>query len=350
MTGITKPATSSKSSKYSFRTKFAKRLSEANMAPNSLDNAFTIALSMTIGKMFMLLWHMSFTATMDGALQELGLTTDVELAPNVTIVKEGYTYIPIDIVPSFRKELRLKYQKEHPDFLKINGSSYAFEQLVKDLGSKVLAYGILTRVKRNLSWDPEEMERTIYLLRSDKENFVHGGLRNIGLTNYEAQELHDKAYVIASFLENLNELRKVENASQSLLGYNNRGESLNQPFSGLKEQLEAHSIEIPVVTAEETESIPIPFMEEDEESSASAQQVLNDEVHAVVESVSTHNEPISQVEPKSLDSMAILQNSELFKQFIDVAAQLTSLGFVPTEVLQKDDEIKRLLEADAALR
>lgn len=303
-------------SKYPLRTKFASKLKGVGLAEDAMDNAIDIALGMTNEELLNSLWEMSFPESQLRALNRFGITTDDDKSN-----KDGKTCIPSDFVPFLRNELRFQYTRIYPSFLAIPDVKYAnsFKQFLKKMAmDKVLSAGIFEKVfdflSRNFSTDHSFVEKTIYLLKSDRENYRYGGLINIGFRTEEAKSLLDKAPDIASLVENISKVME-----ESLPQHLTSGAYQNLPFKGLDEMLKAKGIEV----IDPSTAVAIPT----EESSKPPEKDV-------------HN---------NISLREILENLELFNRFTRVANEVISAGFSPEAVLAKMEGIQKILDGVTAL-
>ena len=318
----------SSKSTYSLRNKFLKQLVKAGLATDALDDAITIANNMDETTMLNTLWAMSFSFSMEQALNQLHVTT------NEALEGDGMVLVPSEFVYSLRNELRHQYTLVHQGFLSTPDDEHAecFEQFVQSMRmDKILSTVIYTKVSRFLAkyLSPSStsiISKTIYLLKSDLGNFRYGGLKNIGFISLEAKELLDRTGAIANLLENLYEASFPKGiSSKSVLN-----EKWNRPFEDLDKMLEESGF-----TFSTGKTIEIPVQPEEGDDSAE---------NVSIEPVEHASLAVSRV-----TSIDVLQNPDLFKQFIRGYDDISQAGFDVNEVVEKLDAIRNLLHSYDAL-
>lgn len=287
-----------------FRNKFQNWLSKTGVPEAIVAMAFTIAMKMDEDSFFWLLWKLSFDVCEEKALNELKLTTDE------TIVNDELRVIPDELVQPLRNELRYQYQQVHEKFL----SGYDSEEELYNATGKdiILTAGIIKRLykyiknQRNL----DKRNRVIFLLQSGKENFVFGGLKELGFTNAESEVLFPKTGIIASVFE---EMASKDAEYESYLA--SIGTPMtSKPFAELGEMIDTSTL--PDVPTEVEEP------QKDEE--------------------------VSQEEPDSsdyqpLNTQVVLANTKLLKEFFGVVSQLDEVGIDLYEALEKEAQIRALI-------
>lgn len=357
---------------YPLRSKFTNLLFKAGLTGNSLDNAFMVAEHMNKASLLKKLWALSFVESQEWALNSFNLTCD----QNYTGIFDAY--VPNVLVIPFRNELRFQYTQAHKDFLAINSSyeEYAqiFEQFVKDMGmDKILSAGIMIKVMDFLAlylWrNATYVEKTIFLLKSNKDNCIHGGLKNIGLNRNEALALNSRAMAIANLLENIRMIA-IENKELALStevfdmteDYKPQRNSWNTPLANLGDMLKQNGYELPDGPGEPdiTANLETTDVKSNEPVTGTAIPTLVGTVSDMpVGTIDSTVEEVSStpniVEPKLNDAFKaitpqeVLQNMDVLKEFIRAAEEVAYAGFSVKEVLEKQSAIRKLLDGFEAL-
>lgn len=342
---------------YPLRSKFTNLLFKAGLTGNSLDNAFMVAEHMNKASLLKKLWALSFVESQEWALNSFNLTCD----QNYTGIFDAY--VPNVLVIPFRNELRFQYTQAHKDFLAINSSyeEYAqiFEQFVKDMGmDKILSAGIMIKVMDFLAlylWrNATYVEKTIFLLKSNKDNCIHGGLKNIGLNRNEALALNSRAMAIANLLDNIRMIA-IENKELALStevfgmteDYKPQWNNWNTPFSNLGNMLKENGFELPD-EPNGTDNGPDESDGPDERDDTT-DGTADDNTAEEVSSTPNMVEPKLDDAFKAVTPQEVLQNMDVLKEFIRAAEEVAYAGFSVKEVLEKLSAIRKLLDGFEAL-
>lgn len=342
---------------YPLRSKFTNLLFKAGLTGNSLDNAFMVAEHMNKASLLKKLWALSFVESQEWALNSFNLTCQKEY----TGIFDAY--VPSELVIPFRNELRFQYTQAHKDFLAINSSyeEYAqiFEQFVKDMGmDKILSAGIMIKVMDFLAlylWrNATYVEKTIFLLKSNKDNCIHGGLKNIGLNRNEALALNSRAMAIANLLENIRMIA-IENKELALSSeifsmtedYKPQCNNWNTPFSNLGNMLKENGFELPD-EPNGTDNGPDESDGPDEHDDTT-DGTAGDNTAEEVSSTPNMVEPKLDDAFKDVTLQEVLQNMDVLKEFIRAAEEVAYAGFSVKEVLEKLSAIRKLLDGFEAL-
>ena len=293
-----------------FRTKFLKKLSETGVAESIIAMAFSVAMEMDENPFFWLLWKLCFEPCKEKALGQLWLTTNVDSA------SEGLEFIPDELVRPLRNELRYQYQQVHKSFLK--GYDSNNEELYNAMGKDIiLTAGICRRLFKYLMThkSPEDRSKVIFLLNSDKENNVFGGLREIAFTKAEAEVLLPKAGVIASAFEKM-----VADDTETQKHLAQEGVHMtSKPFAGLREMIDTSTLSDASTEAEEPQDEE-PSQDEAEETTSS-----------------------------KLDARVVLDNIKCFEQFYGAVSELRKAGIDPFAALEEETKIQALISSVVAL-
>ena len=350
-------ANNSVQSVYPLRNKFTNQLFKAGLTGNSLDNAFMVAEHMNKASLLKKLWALSFVQSQEWALNSFNLTCQKEY----TGIFDAY--IPRELVITFRDELRFQYTKIHKDFLTINSSyedySQVYEQVLKEMGmDKLLSVGIMIKVLDFLAlslWrNATYVEKTIFLLKTGKENYVHGGLKNIGLNRNEALALNNRAKAIANLLENIkiiaitnNELALSSEIFSMTEDYKPQWNNWNTPFSNLGNMLKENGFELPD-EPNGTDNGPDESDGPDEHDDTT-DGTAGDNTAEEVSSTPNMVEPKLDDAFKAVTLQEVLQNMDVLKEFIRAAEEVAYAGFSVKEVLEKLSSIQKLLDGFEAL-
>ena len=285
-----------------FRTKFLDWLSKAGVSTSIIATAFAVAMKMDENPLFWLLWKLSFEPCSEKALNELGFTADE------SSTGEDLKFIPNELVMPLRNELRYQYQKLHEDFLWEYDSKN--EELYNAFGKDIiLTAGICRRLYKYIKnhRNVDERNKVIFLLQSDKENFVFGGLKELGFTNAEAEVIWKKADVIVSVFK---QMVDKDSAYETYL------DSIGKPMTYK-----------PFEALEDYEVVPVLPDEPDEPAESQEEEEFTNQLNA----------------------KAVLENIELLKQFLGVVDKLDVASIDPFDVLDREKEIRALLSSLEAL-
>lgn len=376
----------STNSAFPLRSKFIKLLHEAGIAENSLDDAFVQIELMSSDALLKILWDLSFSESQESALNELNLVSKEDY------VSTHKAYIPQELVIPFRNELRYQYSLIYTDFLTFNTNSlteYApiFEQFVKEMGmDKILSSGLAIMVFNFLStylWKDESyVDKAIFLLNSHNDNFIHGGLRSIGLNRNEAQELSHRAKAIAKLIDAVKSIAKknsilplVNEFFINSISYENQSRNWTTPMANLATMLKDKGFDLPDdVQPDETNVAVEPDKMKSHEtdvldaknSSAETRITVPTIVGIIAEDSDDTADSKSKefsstpntVNPRTINQentfkavtpLEVLQNMAVLKEFIHVADKVTNTGFNVKEVLEKLSAIRKILDGFEAL-
>lgn len=292
-----------------FRNKFLKKLSETGVAESIIATAFSVAMGMDENPFFWLLWKLCFEPCKEKALGQLWLTT------NVDFVSEELEFIPDELVRPLRNELRYQYQQVHKSFLE--GYDSNNEELYKAMEQDIiLTAGIRRRLfKYLMTHSLEDRSNVIFLLNSDKENNVFGGLRKIGFTKAEAEVFLPKAGVIASTFEKM-----VADDAKTQKHLEQKGAPMtSKPFAGLGELIGTSTLSDAFPEDEEPQNEE-PSQDEAEETTSS-----------------------------KLDARVVLDNIKCFEQFYGAVSELRKAGIDPFAALEEETKIQALISSVVAL-
>lgn len=311
------------SSSYNLRNKFKDQLKKVGLSENYFDHSFDIAMKMSKETFKTLLWNMSFEESSDRALESLGLSTSK---------KEDFYK---DLVIPLRNELRFQYTNMGEDFL---NPSFApdFEQVFakfsKRFGEdKILVNGIWEIALNFVSYtSSEQIERVVFLLKSkEHENFQFGGLKAIGLKDYEVSTLLPKAEVIGTFISEMYQVVLENGYSPVQTEGQDVTKSFASPFSNLDKMLEEKGINLPDESC--VESSTPKEQEADSGNTTQTQSVKNPG-------------PALEVKPISPEVFKIIKNADLVDDFLVIYQEIESAGLDIQYLISKRYAVQELLD------
>lgn len=188
-----------------FRTKFLKRFDYDDDILNRLSKTILELINEPEDYLINLLWKLTYNP--DDYAYLIGFST----CP----FSYNETYLPYDLVVPVRNEIRYHYMESgHPNFsvvevpadceepFSILKAKIDKEQDLQPISSVVLTV-ILVACNKVVHNPSTDINRCIFLLKSDNEKNFFGGLRSIGFCSEEAQTLKPLAHEIGIFLESL---------------------------------------------------------------------------------------------------------------------------------------------------
>lgn len=185
--------TMTRDTKFEFRTKFKNLLNENNCS--AIINAFNQFCSLDSKSAINMLWGLTYSQNRAfEELNKLGL---------------DFKFIPAEKVLVFRNELRYQYER--------NVQSYFLQSYQKENDEKIsktflaltnrtdaivasVVYNLCNTVIFNT-----DVERILFLLKSEKESYYFGGIRVIGFDIAEAEYLKPFHLEIHNLLKAINE-------------------------------------------------------------------------------------------------------------------------------------------------
>lgn len=289
---------------FTFRSKFEKIVSDENRPVIeaafekfcNFDPATTDARN--------LLWNLTYNPEVASAtLHDLGLSHEIIAPENVC---------------KLRDELRYQYERLHNGYLTVNVSEDripAFEALSKKAGPIVASLVNELCLQRLYGSD---VPRTLYLLKSEKENFFFGGICDVGFMPIEAEYLKP-------FHMQIHDLLKAMYDSQ-------QEATRNTPLIGLDSIIKDAGMELPFYVSELPATTPI-------ETPVEIPNEAQDEQPAETNSGF-----------KALTPDAILEHKDVFTAFVEsgdmnILLKIGSLGFDLNNVIVKKEAISKVLEA-----
>ena len=344
-------------SRYNLRSKFKLQLERFSLSENFFDSCFDSAISMSSNMLKKKLWDMSFNESVDGVLKFFGLS--------VNEGGDGSKRINPELVLPLRNELRWQYTTNiDKNFLKPSFSLPCYEEAYtkfsKEFGTdQILKSGIITYLEIFLRLDDRSLtEKTIFLLKSKKENFIYGGLRNIGMKSYEANLFISKGEVIGNFISECYLLSEENGGSMMEDNVTSQVEATTaSPFANLGHLLKDKGIELPEFCEEESTSTPnIPVSCEESFSTPNIPIQNPSESSQTEESVSQHTQELDKTPelpedeknlevapiPEVLDQ--IMGNAALVDDFINIYDEVVKAGLDVNYLISKRDAVKTLLD------
>lgn len=318
------------SSTYALRSKFKVSLERFGLAQNYFDNAMDTAMVMSSSTLQNVLWNMSFNESREEALNSLRLTTEVE--------KEdaSFKFIPLELVTLLRNELRFQFSANiNNEFMKQNDEQLtSYKKFVKSFGTDaIITYCIYQFVKVflqvNYGVNNGLIEKTIWLLKSSKENYKYGGLKNLNLRHHEALALMEKSQVIGIFLSEYFDEFQGNYSSDAILS---SSENLTEVNYSKEEEVSGVVPQVPQ---------DLPLIEE-EPSTKEEDKIVEQQVEHV-EGETTMQQNIPVAIPPELDK--IVANADLVDDFIRVYDEVRLAGLDPDYLVRKKDTITRFLDS-----
>lgn len=272
---------------FEFRTKFKKLLKEEDI-PHITDLFQKFCLNMNAKAALDILWSLTYRPTTGKiskwAIWDMDLTSELVSAENIAAT---------------RNELRFQYEKLHPNFLEVDLPEEAQEAYhnLKKHADAIVAKVVYECLQPHLYIGNPNMQRTLYLLKSEKDNQYFGGIRALGFDMEEADYLKPYHNLIHDLLESLNNF------------------------------------------ISKTDESELPFY-------MSEQKIIPTEV---IEQI--HED---KVEDKALIPEEILKHKEIFKEFVEnydfnKLIPIGQIGFDLNEVISKKEEIYNFIKAVEAL-
>lgn len=318
------------SSTYALRSKFKVSLERFGLAQNYFDNAMDTAMVMSSSTLQNVLWNMSFNESREEALNSLRLTTEVE--------KEdaSFKFIPLELVTLLRNELRFQFSANiNKEFMQQNDEQLtSYKKFVKSFGTDaIITYCIYVLVKVflqvNYALNNGLIEKTIWLLKSSKENYKYGGLKNLNLRHHEALALMEKSQVIGIFLSEYFDEFQGNYSSDAILSSENLTEvnySKEEEVSGV----------VPQVPQD------LPLIEE-EPSTKEEDKIVEQQVEHVEGETTMQQQNIPVAIPPELDK--IVANADLVDDYIRVHDEVRQAGLDPDYLVRKKETITRFLDS-----
>lgn len=319
------------SSTYALRSKFKVSLERFGLAQNYFDNAMDTAMVMSSSTLQNVLWNMSFNESREEALNYLRLTTEVE--------KEdaSFKFIPLELVTLLRNELRFQFSANiNKEFMQQNDEQLtSYKKFVKSFGTDaIITYCIYVLVKVflqvNYALNNGLIEKTIWLLKSSKENYKYGGLKNLNLRHHEALALMEKSQVIGIFLSEYFDEFQGNYSSDAILS---SSENLTEVNYSKEEEVSGVVPQVPQ---------DLPLIEE-EPSTKEEDKIVEQQVEHVEGETTMQQQNIPVAIPPELDK--IVANADLVDDYIRVHDEVRRAGLDPDYLVSKKETITRFLDS-----
>jgi len=298
-----------KNATFTFRSKFEKLLDDENRT--IFIGAFEKFCDMNPDYARKLLWHLTYETDPD--------------AINVTLSKLDLSLevISSDKISTLRNELRFQYEQLQPDFLKVDVPEECQDVFValKNRTDAIVASIVYEHCQNRMYLDQDALNRILFLMSSDKENYQFGGIRELQFYTEET------AYLLPFHAQIHDMFKALSDHYQNQCGT----ASKNLPFEGLARQLEDAGMELPF----DVEPL---------------QEVLSEVANEELQSMPVAEEPVSDSGFKPLTLEAILPHKDLFASFVkdsdlNILFQIGQLGFDLNQVMAKKDILTNLLKA-----
>lgn len=324
--------TAIESSSYNFRNKFKAQIEKFGLKQSFFESTFDTAMKMSKENFKTLLWNLSFEESASNALASLGLSVN----------KENFSK---ELITPLRNELRYQFTVKIcngedfliPSFATSSEEGKIFDRFSKKFGTDKILVSEIGEIALNFVTcaSGEHIERTIFLLKSKgRENFQYGGLRNLGLKDYEASALLPKAEALGTFISELYQI-VLENGGSSQTAENVA--AVTTPFANLGALIEQNGIELPescdesTTTQEDTSASTSP---DDVTSTAKTQEASSLEGTNVLEV----KNPISPVVDQ------IIAHADLVDDFLAIYRELMSAGLDIQYLISKRFAVQELLD------
>jgi len=306
------------------RNKFVK-LIESDDARQAYTNACKKFCGLTEDVTEDILWRLTYYNPDDSSkdLQRLGLNPEE---------------IPAEILTALRNELRSQYKQHHPDAWKVDVPKTCMEAFtdLKNHTDEIVATKVLNHCFSRVTTSEEDMERVLFLLKSDIEKWYFGGLRELKFNSEQASYLKPYHMEIHNLFVAVCEQFKQQCRS---------GDSFtNKPFAGLSDRLNEAGVNV--------SDDELPYNFSDPVSDTDADEDVQPESH-VEEPAEVSAQPVI-TEFTALTADNIMANKDVFFAFavdenFSSLPQIKALGFDLNAVIDRKNAILYLLSAEAAL-
>ena len=296
-----------------FRTKFQKKLADySDELQLKLQQATMRFIGMDNNTCHEILWSMTYDPA--NAINRFGMILQSEQVSfeGKEEGKKPEILIPETLILPWRNELRYQRSIINKNFLVVDvpESCQTAYQALLDMSDPIVtvaAYNACWQVCQYIS--QENFDRSLYLLRSPKEEFFFGGIRNIGFTRQQSVYLKPYAFQLSNLLEALWNEKCSQGAADA-----------NTPMKEqLQQWLEKHNEENP----EESNPLPPTNSKNTEEAT------VNNE--------------------KAITVGNIYADEALFEKFLAIWQELQEAGYNCNKVVGKLDVIAKILEASKLL-
>lgn len=266
--------------------------------------------------------------------------------PENEVTAGNVIIIPEDLILPWRDELRYQRKNFHKDFLEITISQNceeAYTALLNSSDAVIAAIVYKMCYKLCMYSIDADIERSLYLLNSSKDENIFGGIRSLHFNREEALVLKKYAPKISNLLDALwkdqVEQKKLETNKplakqlEAWCQTHPLTDDANDASLGVTSDevtIEA-SNEVPAETSgkENLTSYEIPEEEMPFQFSANPTEMLDFE--------------------KNLNPQNILEDAGLFETFVEAYHQLKKAGYDTQKVVDKMEAIVKILEASRIL-
>lgn len=239
-----------------------------------------------------------------------------------TIVEEKFKESGLDLtspenIALFRNELRFQYEKLYPEFV-CPDLPENFQEAYSDLKDKMVdsvgPYMVWQRIQSLLEKvDNDSIERTLFLLNSDKEANYFGGLRSLRFGLKESDYL--KPYHL-----------QIHGLLKVMFDYKNHSNEVSDESQPLDTSVESQP--------------------EVQNTSSPDTVVVTPEEETLVDNTTTEENTSNF---KALTALAVLENKDIFEEVVlknnlNKLIALGSLGFDLNKVMARGEDIRLLLQ------
>ncbi len=349
-----------------FRSKFQKKVADcSDELQLKLQQCTMNFISMNNEACHEILWSMTYDPA--NAIKRFGMIIQSEQVSSESKEegKKPEILIPETLILPWRNELRYQRSIVNKNFLVLDvpeSCQTAYQALldISDLIVTIAAYNACWQVCQYIS--QENFERSLYLLRSPKEEFFFGGIRNIGFTRQQSVYLKPYASQLSNLLEALwNEecSRRIANANtpmreqlQQWLEEHNSGDTEEVPADEtLAREISTSkaTVEGTPAQANESEEKQTPTESDGSTSQLPPPQKNPDENNPLPPTNSKNTEEATVNNEKAITVGNIYADEALFEKFLAICQELQEAGYDCKKVVDKLDTIAKILEASKLL-
>lgn len=348
-----------------FRSKFQKKVADcSDELQLKLQQCTMNFISMNNEACHEILWSMTYDPA--NAIKRFGMIIQPEQVSTEGKEedKEPEILIPEELILPWRNELRYQRSIINKNFLVLDvpeGCQAAYQALL-DMADPIItvaAYDACWQVCQYMS--QENFERSLYLLRSPKEENFFGGIRSIGFTRLQASYLKPYASQLSNLLEALwNEecSRRIANANtpmreqlQQWLEKNNNGTEVVPADESPSKKIPTAeaTVEGTPAQANESEEKQTPTESDGSTSQLPPPQKNPDENNPLPPTNSKNTEEATVNNEKAITVGNIYADEALFEKFLAICQELQEAGYDCKKVVDKLDAIAKSLEASKLL-
>lgn len=244
--------------------------------------------------------------------------------------------IPQEILNPLKNELHSQYKQHNPNAWEVAVPDECVEAFtdLKNHAGEIVAEKVWKHCDRRVSTNEEDMNRLLFLLKSDMENRYFGGLRELDFNYEQASYLKPFHMLVHNLFVTVYEQFKHQSHSGVTF--------TNKPFEGLAERLDKAGISL--------SNDDLPFEDNITISRDKAMEVQHEPaVEKPTEDVAEVPEQIETTKFTALTVENILANKEVFSAFANAndfgsLSQIKNLGFDLNAVISHVDAISQILQ------